>query len=290
MDLKHPKHYALIKIKIIYTKIHYLCYNYNGEGMKNVELLQNNGVDIQSSIQLLGSMEFYDETLNEFLNEISNTLNKIKNYKEQNDLVNYSIEVHGLKSDSKYLGFTKLAELAYNHEIKSKENDINYVNAHYNELIMEAIRIVTIAKQYVGQPTQVESTEMPTGQTIIVADDSNIIRNFVNKILGEKFEILMAVDGAGVIDIIENNKDKNIVGLLLDLNMPNVNGFAVLEYFKQNNLFNKIPVSLITGDDTKDSVDRAFQYPIIDMLNKPFSENDVIRIVDRTIALHNSNN
>ena len=75
--------------------------------MKNIELLKNNGVDIDASVQLLGSMEFYDETLNEFLNEISATLTKIKTYREQNDMSNYSIEVHGLKSDSKYLGFIK---------------------------------------------------------------------------------------------------------------------------------------------------------------------------------------
>ena len=80
--------------------------------MKNIELLQNSGVDIRSSIQLLGSMEFYDETLNEFLSEVNNTLDKIKMYKELNDMENYSVEVHGLKSDSKYLGFVKLAELA----------------------------------------------------------------------------------------------------------------------------------------------------------------------------------
>lgn len=259
--------------------------------MKNIELLKNNGVDIDASVQLLGSMEFYDETLNEFLNEISATLTKIKTYREQNDMSNYSIEVHGLKSDSKYLGFIKLSELASKHEIASKQNDINYVVAHYNELMMEAVRIVTIAKQYINSTVidnNIDSEQKR--QSIIVADDSNIIRNFINKICSSQFEILPAVDGNEAINIIEQNKDKEIVGMLLDLNMPNVNGFAVLEYFKQNNLFSKIPVSIITGDDTKDSIDKAFQYPIIDMLNKPFNESDVKRIVERTIALHNSIN
>lgn len=258
--------------------------------MKNIELLQNNGVDIESSVQLLGSIEFYNETLTEFLNEINDTLTKIKTYREQNDMANYSIEVHGLKSDSKYLGFTKLAELAYQHELASKENNVIYVVEHYNELMMEAVRIINIARQYNSLETSSIKTPISKDDTIIVADDSNIIRNFVNKILSDKFEVLMAADGSEVISIIEQNNDKNIVGMLLDLNMPNVNGFAVLEYFKQNNLFSKIPVSLITGDDTKDSIDKSFQYPIIDMLNKPFNENDLNKIVDRTISLHNSNN
>jgi len=258
--------------------------------MKNIELLKNSGVDIEASIELLGSMEFYNETLNEFLSEINATLTKIKTYREQKDMANYAVEVHGLKSDSKYLGFTKLAELAYNHEMASKQNDVNYVVEHYNELMMEAVRIVTVARQYNGLEAGTITIQTNKNDAIIVADDSNIIRNFVSKVLSDKFDVLMAKDGSEAINMIEQTKDKNIVGMLLDLNMPNVNGFAVLEYFKQNNLFDKIPVSLITGDDTKDSIDKSFQYPIIDMLNKPFNENDLNKIVDRTIALHNSNN
>ena len=71
--------------------------------------------------------------------------------------------------------------------------------------------------------------------------------------------------------------------------MPNIDGFEVLEYFKENRLFNKIPVSLITGDDTKNSIEKAFKYPIIDMLNKPFAESDVKRIVDRTVSFSKTN-
>ncbi|MEG1310115.1 MAG: response regulator, partial [Bacilli bacterium] len=65
--------------------------------------------------------------------------------------------------------------------------------------------------------------------------------------------------------------------------MPNVDGFQVLEYFKNNNLFKKIPVSIITGDDSKEAIEKAFTYPIVDMLNKPFNEHDVKVIVEKTI-------
>ena len=61
---------------------------------------------------------------------------------------NYAILVHAMKSDSKYLGFTKLAELSYNHEMKSKENDINYINEHYDELMNEYNRIRSIIDEY----------------------------------------------------------------------------------------------------------------------------------------------
>ena len=74
-----------------------------------------------------------------------------------------------------------------------------------------------------------------------------------------------------------------IVAILLDLNMPRKDGFAVLDYMKQNNLFEKIPVSIISGDSSKETIERAFTYPIVDMLEKPFSDKSVKVIVDKTI-------
>lgn len=65
--------------------------------------------------------------------------------------------------------------------------------------------------------------------------------------------------------------------------MPNVDGFEVLEYFKNNNLFTKIPVAIVTGDDSKETVNKAFAYPIVDVLNKPFNERDIKRIVTNIV-------
>ncbi len=71
--------------------------------------------------------------------------------------------------------------------------------------------------------------------------------------------------------------------MLLDLNMPNVNGIEVLEYFKNNSLFNKIPVSIITGEDSNDEIEKALAYPVIEVLTKPFNERDIKRVVEKTI-------
>ena len=118
--------------------------------MKDVNLLISNGVDINSSLELFGDMETYNETLEDFLASAEEKLQQIQTYKETSDMPNYAILVHSLKSDSKYLGFTKLAELAYNHEMKSKANDISYVNANYDELQKEIDRIIKIIKEYLG--------------------------------------------------------------------------------------------------------------------------------------------
>lgn len=119
--------------------------------MKDKNILVNNGVNVDASLEILGDMEMYDETLTDFLDEVEEKISSIKEYKENSDMPNYAIQVHSLKSDSKYLGFTTLAELAYNHEMASKGNDVIYVNEHYDELMSEANRIVNICKEYMGR-------------------------------------------------------------------------------------------------------------------------------------------
>lgn len=248
----------------------------------DVNILLNNGVNVNASLELLGDMEMYNETLAEFKKEVYNKLENIRTCKELNDMENYKILVHSLKSDSKYLGFTKLAELAYNHEMASKEGNISYVNENYNSLMEEANRIVKVVEAYGSGEVKTVQVQPKTGKKILVADDSNIIRNIVQKLASDKFEVLEAHDGKEAIEVI-NLEYQNLVGLLLDLNMPNVNGFEVLNFFNNNNLFARIPVTIITGDDSKETVMKVFDYPIVDVLNKPFNEVDVERVINKMI-------
>ena len=121
-------------------------------------------------------------------------------------------------------------------------------------------------------------------KTILVVDDSNIIRNFVKRIFSDKFNIGMAEDGEEAIRIIKANKDNDFIEtILLDLNMPKVDGFKVLEYMRQNDLLNKMPVSIISGDSSKETIDRAFTYDIVDMINKPFNEKSIKSVIEKTM-------
>ena len=253
--------------------------------MIDVNLLTSNGVNVDQSLELFGDMDTYNDTLEEFLAGVGEKLENIKKYKEASDMANYAILVHSLKSDSKYLGFTKLAELSYNHEMQSKANNVDYVYANYDELMQEAQRIVTLVEEYLGKKAEVKVFEQPSNvekdKTILVVDDSSIIRTFIQRVFNDTYNVMIANDGREALEIVNSNQ--NIVAMLLDLNMPNVNGFEVLEYFKTNGLFTKIPVSIITGDDSKETVTRAFTYPIADVLAKPFNERDVKRVVEKTL-------
>ena len=120
-------------------------------------------------------------------------------------------------------------------------------------------------------------------KAIIVADDSMIVKNIVEKAIDEEYIVLKASNGKEAIKHITDKK-YDIVGILLDLNMPDSDGFMVLNYFKNNNLFKKYPIVIISGDDAKETINKAFTYDIVDMLNKPFSGDKIKAMVDRMIS------
>ncbi|MBQ8132256.1 MAG: response regulator [Bacilli bacterium] len=112
------------------------------------EFLRRHGVDVDKALELLGDMEMYDETLKDYLAEVEEKFNRIENYELDGNMADYAIEVHSLKSDSKYLGLMKLADIAYNHELASKENNTTYVREHFNELSEEYEKTLNILKNY----------------------------------------------------------------------------------------------------------------------------------------------
>ena len=258
--------------------------------MRNISYLKQNGVNVDKSLEIFGDIETYNETIGEFLISIEDKLAKLASYKDAKDMANYAIYVHSLKSDARNFGFEQLQQIAYDHEMKSKSNDFYYIMENFDKLTEAVLKTENIVKNYMSDITTLGSEKvLPADdiydtKTILVADDSNIIRNFVKRIFSDDYAVGIAKDGAEAIDVISKNKDNgNIVAILLDLNMPKVDGFKVLDYMQENNLFDTIPVSIISGDSSKETIDRAFLYKIVDMLGKPFNNSDVKRVVEKTI-------
>lgn len=287
--------------------------------MKDVNFLKSRNVDVDKALELFGDMDTYNETIKEFQSSLPEKVDFIKKYFEEKDMPNYAIYVHSLKSDCKYFGFMDLAQLAYDHELKSKANDYAYVSEHYAELMNKTNEIKALVDEYlsddvsapveptpVAQPVEVME-DVPTAPVtpsainmaaeasstpivdndvkyIMVADDSEVVRLFVKKIFNGEYEILSAKDGEEALNLLKQYSSNSIKALLLDLNMPKVDGFAVLDYLKENNLFNTIPTTVISGDSSSDAINKAFTYPIVDMLNKPFSEDKIKQAVLKTIS------
>lgn len=329
--------------------------------MKTIEYLKKNGVDLNKCLELFGDVETYNETLRGFNKSIDGKLKQLDAYYKDGDMPNYAIFVHSIKSDCKYFGFMKLANIAFEHEMASKDNDINFVKEHYKELTDEANKVKTIVNEYlmdengtanlyadfkeetvkeeptveqqepqhesafaeinidelpsgtiitdtevvvvdeenntVSEPTLIEAIEINEITTelnnssediILVADDSEVVRIFVQKAFKDKYEIASATNGLEALEIIkEHEKDNKIKAILLDLNMPKLDGFAVLDYMTECDLLQKMPVTIISGDSSKEAISKAFTYQIVDMLNKPFSEQKIREAVEKTMNYDN---
>lgn len=283
--------------------------------MYDENYLIQNGVDVTKSLELFGDINTYNEIVGEFLVSAKEKQAKLQQYKDEKDMANYTIYIHSLKSDAKYFGFTKLATMAEEQEQKSREGDVFFIYENFQPLIDEIQRMMLVVKKYLYPETETQVPQVPqpaaqqvvvptpqavapspekdlpepyTQKTILVADDSNIIRNFVKRIFSEKYNVGVAQDGAEALKIIKSNQNnEEIVAVLLDLNMPRVDGFAVLDFMNDNQLFGKMPVSIISGDSSKDTIAKAFGYQIVDMLAKPFTEMDIKHVVEKTIYFKN---
>ena len=113
--------------------------------------LRDKNVDMDKSLELLGDMEMYNMTLHDFITDVYAKWDRINQFKNAEDMPNYAIEVHSLKSDCKYLGFMKLADLSYQHELKSKENNVNFVKDNFAALASEYEVVIKLVKDYMAR-------------------------------------------------------------------------------------------------------------------------------------------
>ena len=110
--------------------------------------LLDNGIDYNKGVELFGDITTYKEMLSDWYKDSLNKFKKIKELLDNKDMPNYSVEVHSLKSDAKYFGMNGLAEISLNHELKSKENDTDYVINNFEELEKEFNRVIEIVGKY----------------------------------------------------------------------------------------------------------------------------------------------
>ncbi|MBR1385320.1 MAG: response regulator [Bacilli bacterium] len=254
--------------------------------MFDTKILTDNGVNLEKSLELFGDIATYNDNLDEFIDGVESRLGDLDRYKKNADMANYAIIVHSIKSDAKYFGFEHLAELSLNHELKSKENDLNYVYANYDELINEINRIITLVKEYMGwdyeKKERDRTLELIPNSAILVVDDSNVISNFITKIFNNSYNVIVAKDGQEAIDKL-SNMTQEIAAMLLDLNMPNVDGYEVLKFMKTNDIFKYINVAIITGTESNKVLELTKDYPIKAILEKPFNEQNIRKVVEMVV-------
>ena len=130
---------------------------------------------------------------------------------------------------------------------------------------------------------------MDKRQTILIVDDSKFNRDILKEILGETYNYLEAENGNQAIQIIGENIGIDL--MLLDINMPQMNGFEVLKIMKRSQCIEETPVIMISSEESVDTMREAYEMGITDYITRPFDSVIVKKRVQNTLSLYaNQNN
>ncbi len=242
----------------------------------NNEYLKNAGINVEEVMNFWGDMDAYKDNLLEFLSNIDTRIKELESYKNNTEISSYTMLSHSLKSETRYLGLNNLSDVFYNHELKGKENNIDYIKSNFNEIVNVINKVKSDLKDFLNSTTIKKS--------LLVVDDSNIIINYIENLVKNEYNVVRANNGIEAV----NKLDENIYAILLDINMPKSNGIDVLKYLTDNDLMDKIPVVIITGNDTKDAIKEVIGYNVLDVLNKPFTPDNIKRVMTLIENFHNN--
>lgn len=110
---------------------------------------------------------------------------------------------------------------------------------------------------------------------ILIADDSKMNQQILSEILGGRYEYLYADDGMQALEL-----------LLLDINMPRLDGFGVLEVMKQRNWLQEIPVIITSSEDDESFIQKAYELGVTDYIRRPFNLTVTQRRVSNALTLY----
>lgn len=125
---------------------------------------------------------------------------------------------------------------------------------------------------------------MSLKEKILIADDSEMNQMLLEEILSDKYEYVMAKDGTEAVDILEKNDDIDLV--MLDINMPKMDGFGVLEVMNLRHWISEVPVIIISSENDVDFIRRSYDLGASDYISRPFDLTVVRRRVENTLMLY----
>ena len=118
---------------------------------------------------------------------------------------------------------------------------------------------------------------------ILIAGDSKMNQQILSEILGVRCEYLYADDGMQALELLHSEFD---IDLLLDINMPRLDGFGVLEVMKQHNWLQEIPVIITSSEDDESFIQKAYELGVTDYIRRPFNLTVTQRRVSSALTLY----
>lgn len=126
---------------------------------------------------------------------------------------------------------------------------------------------------------------MKEKRTILIADDTEVNRSLLSDILSEEYNIIEVGDGIQAVQYLEHNKQE-VALLLLDIVMPNMDGFEVLAYMYQRDWIDDIPVMIISAETSPAYIRKGFSLGASDYISRPFDPEVVLQRARNTLMLY----
>lgn len=233
-------------------------------------------------IYCAGEEAFYREMLVSYLD--SDKRRDLMEAFGKEDGENYRILVHAIKSTSLTIGATELSEQAKALEAAAKENNWDYIQDNHEEL-MEAYNILRERIDGVlNGKKDLEKIWVEEGDKkefhILMVDDDSMNLAIGERMLGGKFNLTCAKSGAEAMKLLKTVRPDLI---MLDIHMPDMNGFEVMEWLKQQKELEEIPVVFLTADSDQDVEIQGLKKGAKEYIRKPFVADIMIERVTRIL-------
>ena len=164
-------------------------------------------------------------------------------------------------------------------------------NETIDEAIARADHLMYKAKDYKAIVVTECDKKMPDDEEtknkprIMIVDDSEFNREILSEILQEDYEIVEAKSGREALHKL-GEYGLGISLVLLDIIMPEMDGFEVLKHMTEKHWISNVPVIMISSEDSENYIRRAYEMGVSDYINRPFDANIVYQRVSNTVKLY----
>lgn len=228
------------------------------------------------------SEAFYREMIVTYLeNRKTEQIDKI--YREE-DWENYRILVHALKSTSLSIGAAALSERAKELEMAAKELRIDDIRENHQQMMTDYQSLLERLEEVIEERDVklAVSVEEERYSRILIVDDDAMNLRIAEKMLSGQFLVDSVDSGEKALEYLQKCIPELI---LLDLHMPGMDGFEVMERLQKDSSYREIPVIFLTADDDRNVEVKGFQAGALDFITKPFIADIMLQRVNRILQL-----
>ena len=252
-------------------------------GPANVEPdFEIDGIDVKRGIMTTGcSLEMYMKVIEKYYRNCEKLLVDLKT---ASDAKAFMFCYHALNSLSESIGAAEIAKDANLLEIAAERGDMSFIHEHNPQFIVKLETIIRNMNRALFQESEEEAADTQDSisedvkKKVLIIDDTDAYLLILNEMLKDDFEILVALDGRDGLNTTRLTMPDLI---LMDVVMPGLTGYDVLEMLKADASVSSIPVILMSGKRSKKNEDKGYALGAADYITKPFEKGAVKEKIEK---------